>query len=51
MLDQVSQKKWAPVQMPGRESLDKAAAEADGVDLGKYTKRGKPYSQHRWVKA
>jgi hypothetical protein len=51
ILDQASQKKWAPVQMSGRESLDKAAVEAAGIDLAPYVKRGKPYSQFRWVKA
>lgn len=42
-------KKWAAVLMPGRESLDKAAMVADGIDPRKYTKTGRGFEQFRWL--
>lgn len=45
----VGDRKWAPVLMPGRASVDSKALERDGL-LSKYTKKGPPHTQHRWVK-
>ena len=42
-------KVWKPVKTQGRESFDKEAAAADGVDVKKYMKRGKAFSTFRWL--
>ena len=44
-------KEWRPVDMPGRESLDKEKLRACGVDAETVVKRGEPFKQMRWLKA
>lgn len=46
----VGDRKWAPVVMPGRAGVDTKALERDGL-LEKYTRKGRPFEQHRWVKS
>lgn len=44
-------KAWLPVNMPGRESLDKEGLARElGPRLGDFVRRGKPYTQMRWLK-
>lgn len=44
-------KVWSPVEMPGRESLDKDKLRAVGCEPGDFVKKGDPYFQMRWKKA
>jgi hypothetical protein len=43
-------KEWRPIDMPGRDSFDKEALRASGVDPDAFTKKGAPYVQMRWSK-
>jgi hypothetical protein len=44
-------KEWLPVEMPGKEAIDKEKLKACGVEPETVTKRGEPYFQMRWKKA
>lgn len=44
----VGDRRWAPVEMPGRPTADVKALEAAG--LSQYVRRGAPYEQWRWGK-
>lgn len=47
---EVDGKKWVPVKMPGRRSLDVGALrEALGERLGAFEKTGSAYDQFRWI--
>jgi hypothetical protein len=43
-------KEWKPIDMPGRESLDKEKLRAVGCEPSDFVKKGEPYVQMRWVK-
>jgi len=42
-------KKWRPVRMPGRESLDKEKLLSVYPDAAKFVKRGSDYSMMKWT--
>lgn len=44
-------KVWTPVDMPGRESMDKDKMRAVGCEPEDFVKRGEPFVQMRWKKA
>lgn len=51
IVDPSTKKRWCGVAMPGRSTLNEAALVADGIDVAKYKREGKPYPQMRWVNA
>lgn len=42
-------KVWRPIQMPGRESIDRAALLKAIPEASKFVKQGKGYEMHKWV--